>query len=40
MPIFQDDQIIGVLAVSTAHPFAEGGDLWTLMTKLADRIGQ
>jgi GAF domain-containing protein len=40
VPIVQDDQIQGVLAVSTAHSFVEGGDLWNVLTELAKRIGR
>lgn len=40
VPILHQAKIIGVLALSTANPFAEGDEIWQLLTGLAERIGQ
>lgn len=40
VPIIHQEKIIGVLALSTANPFAEGDEIWQLLTGLAERIGQ
>lgn len=37
-PIFQGETIRGVLAVSTAKPFAENDDFWQLLTGIASQL--
>ena len=39
VPIFAGEDIIGVLAMSTAHPFREHDETWQLLTGVAGRLG-
>jgi GAF domain-containing protein len=40
VPIIWEEELIGVLAMSTANPFVEQDDTWRLLTEIARQLGR